>query len=93
MGCILHDLHLQAGDDEEESGPNVSHVTGPEESAARHPPARTGSWARRCGPETGAILARATFARAILARAILARAIPARAILARAILALSLIHI
>ena len=36
----MHDLHLQAGDDEEESGPNVSHVTGPEESAARHPPAR-----------------------------------------------------
>ena len=31
MGCILHDLHLQAGDDEEESGPNVSHVTRPEE--------------------------------------------------------------
>ena len=32
MGCILHDLHLQAGDDEEESGPHVSHVTGPEEA-------------------------------------------------------------
>ena len=31
---ILHDLHLQAGD-EAESGPNVSQVTGPEESAAR----------------------------------------------------------
>ena len=31
--CILHELHPQAGDDEEESGPNVSHVTGPEESA------------------------------------------------------------
>ena len=36
MVQILHSLHLQAGDDEEESGPNVSQVTGPEESAA-HP--------------------------------------------------------
>ena len=35
MVHILHDLHPQAGDDEEESGPNVSQVTGPEESAAR----------------------------------------------------------
>ena len=35
MVHILHILHLQAGDDEEESGPNVSQVTGPEESAAR----------------------------------------------------------
>ena len=35
MVHILHSLHLQAGDDEEESGPNVSQVTGPEESAAR----------------------------------------------------------
>ena len=32
---VLHDLHPQAGDDEEESGPHVSHVTGPEESAGR----------------------------------------------------------
>ena len=32
---ILHDLHLQADDDEEELGPNVSQVTRPEESAAR----------------------------------------------------------
>ena len=31
----MHDLHLQAGVDEEESSPNVSQVTGPEESAAR----------------------------------------------------------
>ena len=31
----MHSLHLQAGDDEEESGPNASQVTGPEESAAR----------------------------------------------------------
>ena len=31
----MHDLHLQAGDDEEESGLNVSQVTGPEKSAAR----------------------------------------------------------
>ena len=35
MVQILHNLHPQAGDDEEESGPNVSQVTGPEESAAR----------------------------------------------------------
>ena len=35
MGRILHDLHPQAGDDEEESGQHVSHVTGPEESAGR----------------------------------------------------------
>ena len=35
MVHILHDLHPQAGDDEEESGPNVSQVTGPEESAGR----------------------------------------------------------
>ena len=34
MVHILHDLHPQAGDDEEESGPNMSQVTGPEESAA-----------------------------------------------------------
>ena len=32
---ILHDLHSQPSDDEEESGPSVSQVTGPEESAAR----------------------------------------------------------
>ena len=32
---ILHGLHPQASDDEEELGPNVSQVTGPEESAAR----------------------------------------------------------
>ena len=37
MVCILHDLHPQASDDEEESGPNVSQVTGPEEGAARPP--------------------------------------------------------
>ena len=35
VGRILNDLHPQAGDDEEESGPHVSHVTGPKESAAR----------------------------------------------------------
>ena len=35
MGRFLNDLHPQAGDDEEESGPHVSHVTGPEESATR----------------------------------------------------------
>ena len=35
MVRTLRDLHPQAGDDEEESGPHVSHVTGPEESAAR----------------------------------------------------------
>ena len=34
MVHILHDLHPQASDDEEESGPNVSQVTGPEEGAA-----------------------------------------------------------
>ena len=32
---VENSLYLQAGDDEEESGPNVSQVTGPEESAAR----------------------------------------------------------
>ena len=35
MVHILHGLHPEASDDEEELGPNVSHVTGPEESAAR----------------------------------------------------------
>ena len=37
MVHILHDLHPQAGDDEEESGPNVSQVTGPEEECRPHP--------------------------------------------------------
>ena len=35
MVHILYDLHPQAVDDEEESDPNVSQETGPEESAAR----------------------------------------------------------
>ena len=37
MVHILHDSHPQAGDDEDESGANVSQVTRPEESAARPP--------------------------------------------------------
>ena len=32
----MHSLHLQAGDDEEESGPHASQVAGPKESAACH---------------------------------------------------------
>ena len=35
MACILHDLRPQASDDEEQSGPNVSQVTGPEEGVDR----------------------------------------------------------
>ena len=35
MVHFLHDSHPQAGDDEDESGANVSQVTRPEESAAR----------------------------------------------------------
>ena len=35
MVHFLHDSHPQAGDDEDESGANVSLVTRPEESAAR----------------------------------------------------------